>query len=396
MRFLEVISGWVNRYFSNEEAIYLVVFLLTVFLVLFVLGGVLAPVLTGLVIAFLLEGLVKRLKSLKLSEGFAVSVTLLVFFGGMVGFGLFVVPLVWQQLRALAAALPNIIGRLNEITQDLSTTLPDFVRPEQVEQWLNVVAGEIANLGGTLLETLITQSFGFVAVLIYLILVPVSVFFFLKDRRRLMDSFLALLPRERPLLDKVGAEMNIQLANYVRGKFIEILIVGSVTYVAFAVLNLNYAALLALIVGLSVLIPFVGAAVVTIPVALVGIIQFGWTLELGYVMAAYAVIQGLDGNYLVPWLFSKVVDLHPMAIIVAVLAFGGLWGVWGVFFAIPLATLVKAIYNSWPRQVEDVDGVDGVKQVDGVEEVKTGKKNDAVGRVEVGEIDKGAVTESGV
>ena len=364
MRFLEVISGWINRYFSNEEAIYLVMFLLTVFLVLFILGGVLAPVLTGLVIAFLLEGLVQRLKNLNLSEGVAISVTLLVFFGGVFGFGLFVVPLVWQQLRALAAALPDIIGRLNEITQDLSTTLPEFVGPEQVEQWLNVVAGEIANLGGTLLETLITQSFGFVAVLIYLVLVPVSVFFFLKDRRRLMDSFLSLLPKERPLLDKVGAEMNVQLANYVRGKFIEILIVGSVTYLTFALLELNYAALLALIVGLSVLIPFVGAAVVTIPVALVGIIQFGWTLELGYVMAAYAIIQGLDGNYLVPWLFSKVVDLHPMAIIVAVLAFGGLWGVWGVFFAIPLATLVKAIFNSWPHQSEGVDAVGGVDRIE--------------------------------
>ena len=394
MRFLEVIGGWVNRYFSNEEAIYLVVFLLTAFLVLFVLGGVLAPVLTGLVIAFLLEGLVKRLKSLKLSEGLAVSVTLLVFFGGVVGFGLFVVPLVWEQLRALAAALPNIIGRLNEITQDLSTTLPEFVRPEQVEQWLNVVAGEIANLGGTLLEALITQSFGFVAVLIYLILVPVSVFFFLKDRRRLMDSFLALLPKERPLLDKVGAEMNIQLANYVRGKFIEILIVGSVTYVTFAVLNLNYAALLALIVGLSVLIPFVGAAVVTIPVALVAIIQFGWTLDLAYVMAAYAVIQGLDGNYLVPWLFSKVVDLHPMAIIVAVLAFGGLWGVWGVFFAIPLATLVKAIYNSWPRQTEADDGVEDGDRVEDGDGVKAGIDEDEQGQA--AKIDEGAVSESGV
>ena len=138
---------------------------------------------------------------------------------------------------------------------------------------------------------------------------------------------------------------------------------------SFVLLGLNYAALLALIVGLSVLIPFVGAAVVTIPVALVGIIQFGWTLELGYVMAAYGIIQGLDGNYLVPWLFSKVVDLHPMAIIVAVLAFGGLWGVWGVFFAIPLATLVKAIFNSWPRQSEEVGGVDNLEDVAKIEEV---------------------------
>ena len=142
--------------------------------------------------------------------------------------------------------------------------------------------------------------------------------------------------------------MNVQLANYVRGKFIEILIVGSVTFVVFELLGVNYAALLGLIVGLSVLVPFVGAAVVTIPVALVAVFQFGWTWDTAWVLIAYGIIQALDGSVLVPLLFSEAVDLHPITIIVAVLAFGGIWGVWGVFFAIPLATLVKAIYNAWP------------------------------------------------
>ena len=81
----------------------------------------------------------------------------------------------------------------------------------------------------------------------------------------------------------------------------------------------------------------------------------GWSLDLGWVMLAYAVIQFLDGNVLVPLLLSEAVDLHPITIIVAVLAFGGLWGLWGVFFAIPLATLVKAIYTAWPRAADDVD-----------------------------------------
>lgn len=66
-------------------------------------------------------------------------------------------------------------------------------------------------------------------------------------------------------------------------------------------------------------------------------------------MAAYGIIQALDGNVLVPFLFSEVVNLHPVAIIVAVLFFGGLWGLWGVFFAIPLATLIKALLSAWPR-----------------------------------------------
>ena len=64
---------------------------------------------------------------------------------------------------------------------------------------------------------------------------------------------------------------------------------------------------------------------------------------------AYAIIQALDGNLLVPLLFSEVVNLHPVAIILAILVFGGLWGFWGIFFAIPLATLVKAVLNAWPR-----------------------------------------------
>ncbi len=181
-----------------------------------------------------------------------------------------------------------------------------------------------------------------------------------------MRWFLSLLPEDRPLLDRVGAEMNLQLANYVRGKFVEILIVGATTYVTFALFGLNYAALLAVLVGLSVLIPFVGAAVVTIPVALVAIVQFGWSLPLAGVLSAYLIIQFLDGNFLVPLLISSAVNLHPITIISAVLAFGGLWGIWGVLFAIPLATLVKSIYNAWPRQEELAEaGGEALVEADG-------------------------------
>lgn len=351
MRFLEVISGWINQHFSNEEAIYLIVFLVSGFALLFIFGGMLAPVLTGLVLAFLLQGLVKRLVSLRVPETLAVYLSFLFFLGALVTMLLFVVPLVWQQLSSLRAALPSIIQRLQEMLRDLPEVAPGFVTAEQVDQWLDLAASEVGSVGGSLLNTLVTQVPSVVGILIFLILVPISVFFFLKDRRSLMAWFQSLLPDHRPLLDRVGNEMNRQLANYVRGKFIEILIVGSVTFVSFRLLGLKYAALLALVVGLSVLVPFVGAAVVTIPVALVAIFQFGWTWELAWVLIVYGVIQALDGNVLVPLLFSEAVDLHPITIIVAVLAFGGLWGVWGVFFAIPLATLVKAIYNAWPGQL---------------------------------------------
>jgi putative permease len=78
--------------------------------------------------------------------------------------------------------------------------------------------------------------------------------------------------------------------------------------------------------------------------------QWGWSADFGWLLLSYFVLQILDGYLLVPLLFSEVVNLHPVAIIIAILVFGGLWGFWGVFFAIPLATLVQAVMQAWPRK----------------------------------------------
>ncbi|MCB1843247.1 MAG: AI-2E family transporter, partial [Halioglobus sp.] len=187
--------------------------------------------------------------------------------------------------------------------------------------------------------------------------IPMLVFFFLKDREKILAWMGGFLPTHRPLLRQIWYEMDEQVANYARGKALEVLIVGSVSYFSFVWLGLNYAALLALLVGLSVIIPYIGAALVTLPVVAVAFFQWGIGSEFYWLVGVYFVIQILDGNVLVPLLFSEAVNLHPVAIILAVLFFGGIWGFWGVFFAIPLATLIKAVLNAWPRSdtvVQDV------------------------------------------
>jgi putative permease len=171
----------------------------------------------------------------------------------------------------------------------------------------------------------------------------------LKDREKLVKFILSMMPEKRGLMSRIWNEMDGQIANYVRGKVVEIIIVGTVAFVTFAWFGLPYSALLAVLVGFSVLIPFIGAAVATIPVAAVAGFHFGLTDEFAYVLVAYGIIQALDGNVLVPILFSEAVNLHPVSIILAVLFFGGIWGFWGIFFAIPLATLLKSLVNAWPR-----------------------------------------------
>jgi hypothetical protein len=130
-------------------------------------------------------------------------------------------------------------------------------------------------------------------------------------------------------------------------------------------MGLNYSLLLSFLVGISVIVPYVGAISATIPVAFIAYFQWGFAADFWWILLVYQIIQLLDGNVLVPVLFSEVVNLHPVAIIVAVLFFGGLWGVWGVFFAIPLATLVQAVLNAWPRVQPPPDEADADGRLEG-------------------------------
>lgn len=346
---LKVLRDWLNRYFSNEEAVVLAVLLVLAFTVVLTLGGMLAPVLAGMVLAFLMQGLVSLLERLRLPHLLAVALVFTLFMGVLALITLVLLPLLWQQLVNLFDELPRMLGEWQSLLLLLPERYPQLVTNAQVMQGIEAVRSGIGRFGQLALSSSLSSLPMLMSFMIYLVLVPILVFFFLKDRQLFARWFSGYLPRERGLMTEVAEEMNKQIANYIRGKAIEIVICGGVTYIAFVSLGLNYAALLALLVGLSVVVPYIGAVVVTVPVALIALFQWGWSDQFIYLMALYGLIQTLDGNVLVPLLFSEAVNLHPVAIICAVLLFGGLWGFWGIFFAIPLATLFKAVMDAWPR-----------------------------------------------
>ncbi|MBJ6137655.1 AI-2E family transporter [Marinobacter litoralis] len=345
---IRVLRDLANKYFSDEEAVVLFLILLagTVFIVWF--GAMLAPAIASLIVAFILQGLVLKLQRWGVPDFIAVISVFLMFMGVLVGFLFGLLPLVWSQVSNLAKEAPRIIRELQSYLEVLPDEYPHLISSEAVNAVYQQVSTEVAHITQWLVSFSLSSIPDLVALLIYMVLVPILVFFFLKDRELLVSSFARLLPKQRPMMIGIWHEVNLQCANYVRGKAVEILIVGSVTYIAFKVLGMPYAALLSLLVGLSVVIPYIGAAVVTIPVAVIGLFAFGWGSHFIWVMVVYGIIQALDGNVLVPVLFSEVNNLHPVAIIVAVLFFGGVWGLWGVFFAIPLATMLKAVFAAWP------------------------------------------------
>jgi len=345
----KVIQRWLAQYFSTEEAVLLCIFLVASVIVLATLGDVLGPVIASLIFAFLLQGVVNSLQKLGITRIAAVLSAYILFLVTFITVLIVLVPIVGRQTSLLLKELPNMVTQLKQLLSSLPEKAAEYIGPEQIQLVVARVSEEAANLAEQILSLSISSFPSLLAIMIYLFLVPLLVFFMLKDKDILLNFISNMLPKERRVMTTIWEEMDIQFANYIRGKAIEISIVGSVSFIAFLSIDLKYAALLASLVGLSVLIPYIGATLVTIPVLLVGYLQWGLTNEFAWLVGLYAVIQIIDGNVLVPLLFSEVVNLHPVAIVIAVLIFGGIWGFWGLFFAIPLATLVKAIYNAWPR-----------------------------------------------
>ena len=344
---INMFRDWFNQRFSDPQIIILWFFLISGFLIIFLLGEMLAPVFAGLIIAFLLEGIVGTLQKFKIPRNISVFLSFLLFIfcsflliGGLL-------PLISQQIGQLISDLPAMISNAQKQLMQLPERYPEFISEFQINNLISFLKSELTRLGQAAIFSSVASVKSLITVLVYFVLVPFLVLFFLKDKTLILDWIKGFLPKNRDLAAEVWNEVNQQISNYVRGKIWEILIVWSASYLTFIFLSLDYAMLLSLFIGLSVLVPYIGATVMFLPVGLIAFFQWGISPELTKTIIAYAVIQLIDGNILVPLLLSGVVNIHPVAIIVAVLVFGGLWGIWGLFFAIPLATLVHAVIKTW-------------------------------------------------
>ena len=342
-----LLKKFINRFFSNEESIYFAILLVCSFLFIIFFGSVLLPVIISVVIAFLLNGLVRTFENFNFSQNLSLTLTLLIFFGFYLSLFL-ALPSIGTEINNLIQNLPSIVSSFQQTLMEMNNYFS--------EEDIDMIFANLSNQINTLLSSALGQLAGTISLMfnaiLYAIMIPLMVFFFLKDKKELLPIASFMLPKENGFMQSVFSEMNDQLFNYVTGKALEMIIIATASYALFAILGLPYAVLTAILVGLSVIIPIFGAILVTVPVILIGLYEWGLTENFYWLLGFYLLIQILDGNVLVPILFSSRNNLHPAVIIVAILFFGGIWGFWGLFFAIPLATFIKAIINSWPEPVD--------------------------------------------
>ncbi|MBF0162589.1 MAG: AI-2E family transporter [Magnetococcales bacterium] len=340
-----VLNLWLRRLHDPQVA-GLVLALTLGILVLFFFGQALAPYFTALVIAYLLEGIIRTLQRMHSPRLLAV---LLVFglFLLMLTLLLFVLlPHLTVELARVSNEMPSITETFKRLSRQLTESARGFLNPEQIENMLLFLVDNSQEWVAKSITFVLRGVPGLISVALYLFLVPFLVFFFMKDKDLLLGAFSRYLPAQRGLLDRVLREVKAGVGGYIHGKFWEMLLLGISSYVAFAVIEFRYAFLVGVLTGLSVLIPFLGLAVVAVPVVVLGIFQWGVTWEAANPFIIYAVLQIIDGNIVAPMILGETVHVHPTTIILAVLLFGSLWGVLGVFFAVPLVVLVKSVLEA--------------------------------------------------
>ena len=345
----DYLKSFFKNYFYEEEQ-FAALFILIIFAVLlYFIGSTITPVFVSILVAYLLNGVMNFFEEKNYTKKVSFYFTFTIF----LAFYLFVLlslPYVTGQIASLINELPAIVAFVENLFDDLIIRYPNFFTTEQVEEIFASSASLIPSIAEQVLIQLNTSFSAIMNALIFLILTPILVFFFLKDKSEMLSYLTYFLPKKRSLLSKIWSDLNIQLFGYVRGKALEMLIVASITSLAFLLLEVNYSVILGILVGMSVLIPLFGAILVTIPVVAIGLFQWGLDTSFFIFLFVYFMIQILDGNVLFPLLMGNEVNLHPVLIILSILVFGGIWGFWGLLLAVPIATLIRAVFKVWPKK----------------------------------------------
>jgi len=346
---LKFFKEWYDSHLTDPNQVSLALIILFATLITYILLSTVAPILVAVILAYMLEGLVQRFQdNIELERKKAVIIVFLLFLFLFMFLIFTLIPLMLEQLTVLITSLPDIIIESKRL---IGVTFGEnnLITPAQIDSIFLGISNEITTVGKTILTGSLSSAGSLVEIIIYMLIVPILIFFLLYDKSQIFGWFQRFFPEKLDLTKKTYKELDIKIGNYIRCKFIEIIIVWFASFIIFGLIGLKYTLLLSFLCGISVIIPYVGAIVVTIPIIFVSYFHWGLTSDFSIIIVSHILIQVIYGNFVVPILFSDAVNIHPFAILLAILFFGSIWGIWGVFFAIPLAVFLNTLLNIWPK-----------------------------------------------
>lgn len=326
---------------SNKELILLLLFLPT--LIIVANSSFFLPIIISIILSYFLHNFKKVLLSFGMSKNISFIITYFAFITFFLLTLLILMPLVFKQLVSLFNDLPFIIQKIKFLTDKFIGKYPSVFPTEQTNLLFSNIITYVQSIGKTVISASLLSIAFTIKFILYIFFIPIFIFFILKDHEEIIANFKKVMPQKSYFLKSLWQATNKQIGNYVRGKFIEFFIITVTSYVLFKFYKISYSDLLAVGVGFSVIIPYIGTIIISIPIVLISSVQLGISNDFFYFIIFYSAIQFLDGNLLVPILFSEAVNLHPITIIMSIIIFGSIFNLYGIVFAIPLAIVFKAI-----------------------------------------------------
>ncbi|MBC7804380.1 MAG: AI-2E family transporter [Candidatus Parcubacteria bacterium] len=306
---------------------------------IYVLSPMLAPFLAGAILAYVLNPLVNRLAGPYMPRIVAVVLVLLFALTLVVALMLVILPLLVKELRMMSEQLPAFLSWINlQLAPWLKQRFAiDFqLDVDSVKQMAGGVLANNQDLVAALLGSLRIGGLALLAFLVNLLLVPVVLFFLLRDWNSLMLSVDAMIPRHLHARARtILAEIDAVLAEFLRGQMIVMMVMSVYYSTALWMAGLEFALPIGIITGLLVIIPYIGAFTGILLGLIAAAMQFGTIEGVAWVGLAFGIGQALEGMVVTPLLVGERIGLHPVAVIFALLAFGQIFGFFGVLLALP-------------------------------------------------------------
>ena len=296
------------------------------------------------VIAYMLNPLVVYLTRRKISRPAAVLFIFLVLFGGLSLLLISLVPSIVAEIHEIMDRVPTYTLRLQDYFSGLHQNYHRFNLPESVRSVIDEGIQDMEQTLISLFDNIIGKIITFFEGFVILLLLPILTYYFLRDFDHFKEGIKNAVPlSQREKTDLLAKDMDVTLGAYIRGILLISSLVGLLVYIGLLILQVEFALVLAIIAGITNLIPFFGPFIGAIPAVFIALLSSP-LLALKVIVLIF-IIQQVESQVIAPPILGRSMGLHPLMILLALILGGKLLGIFGLLIAVPLTALLKITYK---------------------------------------------------
>lgn len=315
--------------------------------------GVIFPFLISFVLAYLFDPLADWLEKRRLPRTLAVFFLLFLTLGLLILVGLILIPNLVGEIQDLIGRVPNLADKVADFLYNNLSNLLERFRIDR-ERFQQSLLEKFPTTAEQVLSSLLKGITGIGALMgqvLNIILIPILTFYFLKDFDRIRAWGYDFIPRKyRNICTFYLWRMNRILGGYLRGQLTVCTIVGLLTGLGLALLNLPFAVLLGFMTGVLNIIPFIGLYISLGLALLTGFFTANPFIAMLKIGGVFLIVQASEAYVISPKIVGERVGLHPVAVIFSILIFSRFLGVWGLIIGVPTAALIKFLVDEWRRR----------------------------------------------